>query len=272
MYEYIENKAVIVKDDVCWIGYLDQRTGIHCNPYLIKDGDQIMIIDGGSRPDFSTVMLRVLQSGVKPGEITHLLYHHYDPDLCGSIPDFENIIDRENLKIISKAENFMFIDHYNTNSEKIEIGNIYNEFEFDSGRKLKFIETPYAHSQGSFITYDEKTKILFTSDLFGSYNDNGELYLDLEQSAYDCKDNCDYCNNLECKIKKIVEFHKRIMTSKKALNMALNRIEKLDVEIIASQHGNIINNKDYIKIIINKLKMLNRVGIDGFMEEKSNEV
>jgi len=43
-------------------------------------------------------------------------YQHYDPDLCGSIPNFEGIIKRKDLKIISASENLIFIRHYSVSS------------------------------------------------------------------------------------------------------------------------------------------------------------
>jgi flavorubredoxin len=30
-------------------------------------------------------MLKILRTGLKPAQIKRLIYHHYDPDLCGSL-------------------------------------------------------------------------------------------------------------------------------------------------------------------------------------------
>jgi flavorubredoxin len=84
--------SVEIADGVYWVGFYDEQAGLHCNPYLIIDNDEAMVIDGGSRPDFATVMMKILQTGIAPNKIKALLYQHYDPDLCGSIPNFEDII------------------------------------------------------------------------------------------------------------------------------------------------------------------------------------
>ena len=106
-----------IADGIFWVGFYDRQSGLHCNPYLIIDNDEALVIDGGSRPDFPTVMLKILQTGLSPNQIKALLYQHYDPDLCGSIPNFEGIINRRDLKILSESENLMFIRHYSVSSQ-----------------------------------------------------------------------------------------------------------------------------------------------------------
>ena len=93
MFELDYSNYVAIDEGIFWVGYQDSKLGLHSNPYLIVEGDEAVLIDGGSRPDFSTVMLKIMQVGIKPDMIKALIYHHYDPDLCGSISHFEKIID-----------------------------------------------------------------------------------------------------------------------------------------------------------------------------------
>jgi flavorubredoxin len=83
------------------VGFYDGQSGLHCNPFLI--------INGSRRPDFPTVMMKILQTGISPEQILALVYQHYNPDLCGSLPSFEDIIGRKNLRVISAAASNMFI-------------------------------------------------------------------------------------------------------------------------------------------------------------------
>lgn len=161
-------QPIEIAEGIHWVGFYDDEYFLHCNPFLIIEGEEAVLIDGGSRNDFSTVMLKILQTGVNPNNIKKLIYHHYDPDLCGSIPDFEELIDNEELKILSHTDNNLFIKYYGTDlkSECVEKNEF--QFQFLTGRKLKFIMTPYCHSSASFVTFDEKTGTLFSSDLFGS--------------------------------------------------------------------------------------------------------
>jgi flavorubredoxin len=257
-----------IAEGIFWVGFYDQQSGLHCNPYLIIDGEEALVIDGGSRPDFPTVMMKILQTGVAPTQIKALLYQHYDPDLCGSIPNFEGIIKRKDLRVLSETENLMFIRHYSVSSRLIPLNQVNYRYEFSSGRTLEFIRTPYAHSAGSFITYDPKSKILFSSDLFGSYGTEWELYLKLRPECRDCADlgNCPQ-KLAVCPINDILNFHRAIMPSGKALKYAFEQILQKPFETIAPQHGSIINDKKAIMYIFKLLISLQEVGIDGVIDD-----
>ena len=259
---------VEIAEGIYWVGFFDAQSGLHCNPYLIVDHDEALVIDGGSRPDFATVMMKIMQTGIAPKQIQALVYQHYDPDLCGSIPNFEDIIRREDLKIISDAENLMFIRHYSAASRLVSLSKLKFEYAFSSGRKIHFAKTPYAHAAGSFITFDHKTKVLFTSDLFGSYGKNWELYLRLTDACLNCQDYASCAGNQpDCPVVGILHFHKKIMTSTRALRYALEIISKIPFEIIAPQHGSIINDKVIIRHVFGLLGSLGNVGIDEIIDK-----
>jgi hypothetical protein len=115
------NRPVKIADGVYWVGFYDEKSGLH------------------------------------PGSIRALIYQHYDPDLCGSIPNFEDIIGSDKLRVISEKTNNVFIRHYYVTSEMMSIDDMDFAYKFSSGRTLRFIKTPYAHSTGSFVTLDEQT-------------------------------------------------------------------------------------------------------------------
>ena len=262
------NRAVQVAPDIYWVGFCDRVSGLHCNPYLIVDGDQAVVIDGGSRPDFPTVMMKILQAGVDLRSIQALIYQHYDPDLCGSLSNFEDLIHTPTLNIISHKENNMFIRHYASRSPLVCHHTIGSRFRFASGRTLRFIDTPYAHSAGSFITFDEKTGVLFTSDLFGSYGAQWALFLRLRPECRRCRD-AGHCplGETYCPLPDIQNFHRRVMTSERALRYALARVQTVPAAMIAPQHGSIIDKAADIRFIIEMLGGLTGVGIDGVAGE-----
>lgn len=260
------SKPIEIAPGIFWVGFVDTNHSLHCNPYLIIEEEEAVLIDGGSRPEFSTVMMKILQTGINPSQIKRLIYQHYDPDLCGSIPHLEEIIGSKELKIISHAENNVFIKHYGVKSPRICIDAIDRKYVFSSGRELHFFRTPYAHSAGSFITFDTATKTLFTSDLFGSYDTQWKLHLQLMDTCKDCYGHkkCDKTTIAHCPIPGITRFHQRIMTSNKALQYSLQQIKQLPAERIAPQHGSIIE-KVYIQQITTILERITNIGIDGFI-------
>ncbi|WFA09345.1 MBL fold metallo-hydrolase [Tissierella sp. Yu-01] len=262
-------QPIKVADGIYWVGFADDNAGLYCNPYIIIEDDEAVLIDAGSRDEFSTVMLKILRLGVNPKSIKRLIYQHSDPDLCASIPQFEAIIDSNELKIISHKKEIVFINYYSSRTEKLCIEDLSYEYNFKSGRKLKFIRTPYSHAPGSFMTYDLKTKTLFTSDIFGSFDKNWSLYKPLPKECQSCSPQ-KFCvaKDKECRINEIIRFHQNTMNSAKALRYALDQIEALDVELIAPQHGSLIDREYDKTIIIKHLRALENIGFDYFMQRE----
>ena len=135
-----------------------------------------------------------------------------------------------------------------------------SHYDFASGRRLEFYSISYCHQPGSFFTYDTKTKTLFSGDLFGSFDTRWSLILDLKEACWECL-NTKECgvNQTRCSVIGIVNFHKRIMTSNRALENALNTVEKLDIDRIAPQHGSVISGEDDVKAIIRHLRTIGNV-------------
>ncbi|MBF0370163.1 MAG: MBL fold metallo-hydrolase [Magnetococcales bacterium] len=262
---------------VYWVGYSDTFAGLNCNPYLIVDNGEAVLIDGGSRPDFSTVMRKILQTGISPENIHTLIYQHFDPDLCGSIPNFVDIIGRDDLKIISKKENNPFIRHYSDATTPLCIDTLGRELVFGSGRKLRFIPTPYAHSPGSFMTLDERSGTLFTSDLLGSINlgANWQLVQQTHEMCRHCEEpypsnpteKCERAEQL-CIWSGLFSFHRTVMPSNAALRHAIAQIRAANPTMVAPQHGSAFDQKSDIEKILNRLERLEEVGIDGVIDRE----
>ncbi|MBU2551603.1 MAG: MBL fold metallo-hydrolase [Proteobacteria bacterium] len=264
------DRAIKIAENVYWVGFFDTQSGLHCNPYLIIDGDEAVVIDSGSRPHFPVVMMKILQTGIDPSSISALIYQHYDPDLCGNIPNFEDLIAREDLKIISDANNNMFIRHYSVTSKLYALDPMEFCYTFSSGRRLTFHSTPYCHSTGSFVTFDEQSGILFTSDLFGSFGGKWELFLELTSDCHGCRafQDCPRGRSY-CPLPDILKFHQTIMPSERALRYALERISAIPCAMLAPQHGSIIHKPEDIVEVTKQLAALEDVGIDGVLGERS---
>lgn len=261
--KYTHDKLYEIADGIYWVGYYEKEENLLCNPYLIVDNNEAVIIDGGSRPDFPVVMMKILQSGTYLANIKALIYQHYDPDLCGSIHNFEELINKKDLKIISHITNKMFLKHYSYKSDFISTQELNDIFTFSSGRKLVFINTPYAHTEGNIATYDTKTKTLFSSDLFGSYSFKDDIFLNINNQCFKCtgKEPCPLNNH--CSFNEIKMFHQHIFPTKKVIQWAINEFNNYDIDLIAPQHGAVIKGKDSISLIKEILLNLDNVGIDN---------
>ncbi|EKD83425.1 MAG: hypothetical protein ACD_39C00686G0005, partial [uncultured bacterium] len=72
------NRPIKVAEGIFWIGVYEPEANLHCNAYMIVEGDKALIIDGGSRPDFANIMMKILQTGIHPKNIVGLIYQHYE--------------------------------------------------------------------------------------------------------------------------------------------------------------------------------------------------
>ncbi len=263
-------RPIKLSDDVYWVGAYDLQSGWYSNPYIITDNNEAVLIDGGSRADFPSVMMKIMEVGLTPSSIVALVYQNYTPRLCGSLPHLEVIIGPNSLKIISDQANHMFIQHYSESATLISLQDLDHRFTFSSGRSLRFINTPFSHSAGSFVTFDEKSSILFTGDLFSSYAAELNLFLKLRARCKNCEDYPDCPDKLKyCPIYDILRFHHNIMGSERALKYALEQIASVPFTAIAPQHGGVIHDPEDIILICELLASLKGVGIDGVIGDRS---
>ena len=219
-----------IAQNIYWVGGSGQDGGIHCNPYLIVDGEEAVLIDPGSVLDFEYVLDNVCK--IIPLErIKYVVLHHQDPDLCSSVPLFEQ--RGATFKIITHWRTQTIVKYYGIQSDYY----IVNENEFrlilKSGRVLQFVQTPYLHFPGAIATYDLQSKVLFSSDLFGAFSYEWSLY------AGD-----DY-------IEKMKTFHEHYMPSNDIIRPVMEVFLGMDISLIAPQHGSIISNNitQHIKVL-----------------------
>ncbi|MCF6266162.1 MAG: diguanylate cyclase [Desulfuromusa sp.] len=230
-------KAIEIANNIYWVGEYLKNDSFQCHPYFIKNGNESILIDPGSILEFNTVVNKVNQvSNLK--NVKYIILHHQDPDLCASVPMLKELIARPDLQIITHSRIKELIKHFCLDIKYYEVDK--NNFELltSTGLELNFLTTPYCHSPGAIVTYEAKTKTLFSSDLFGGITESWNFFADK-----------DYFNEIK-------SFHESYMPSKDILNFSLSKIEKLDLELIAPQHGSIIK-KEFIYDLINKMKKLN---------------
>jgi len=259
-------RPALIAKDVYWVGSYSSRLGIKCNPYLIIDGDEAVVIDGGSRDNFPTIMVRILQSGVVPSDISTLIYQHYDPDRCGSITNFEDVINKEDLCILSDEDNLSLISHYRTGSKVLSLEDINYTYKLKSGRELVFHKIPYANSSGSFITFDKESGVVFSSDLFSGYGNIDNLFIGKTQN--DKKEIDEDTSITKEQMEGILSYHKKFFSSERALKHSLEIIAELPFKIIAPKKGCIIRSLEEAYKICVELSKLKGVGIDGMLGDR----
>ena len=204
---------------------------IDTNQFLITSGDQSILLDPGGIELFAPMLAATLKY-VPIDNITHLFASHQDPDIISSLGLWDQVLP--NAKLHSPWLWEGFVRHFGMNNieyapirdqgETIRVGNI----------DLQLIPAHYLHSSGNFNVYDPVAKILFSGDIGAA--------LEAPDSPFEVE-------NFNDQIDKMQLFHQRWMPSNRAKQDWIRRVRKLDIEIMAPQHGRIFRGENVGKFL-----------------------
>ncbi len=228
-------QAIKIAPNIFWVGMYLKNDPFQCHPYFIKNGNESVLVDPGSMLEFDAVVEKIGMIA-SLSDIKYIILHHQDPDLAASVPAMEKCIGRDDLQIITHSRMVPLVKHYLIQSDYYEIDKHQHKLQCGDLR-LEFLTTPYCHSPGAFVTYEPDSKTLFSGDIFGGIEESWEFF---------AKD--DY-------FEKARQFHAEYMPSRDIFNYALTKIEALDLNLIAPQHGSIIK-KEKIAPLIKQMKAL----------------
>ena len=232
----MNTRPIEIAHQIYWVGVNMQEGGLHCNPYLIVAGDEAALVDPGSPLDFSYVLQNVTTI-VPLDKIRYIILHHQDPDLCASVPLFE----QEGLAatVVTHWRTAQLVKYYGIQSPFLLVSEQNDTIVFDNGRVLRLIPTPYLHCPGAITTFDEQTGTLLSSDLFGAFTHNWSLYAD-ELPLVQGNDHY---------LAAMKTFHEHYMPSNDILRPVMEKFLRMDIQLIAPQHGSIIrqNIQHYIR-------------------------
>ena len=227
--------AVGLGRGIFWVGTLEERRGLDCNPYLIIDGDKTVLIDPGSVIDFDVVLANVTAM-VPVEKIDYIILHHQDPDLCSSMPLFEKAGFRG--KVVTHWRTSLLVQYYGIQSSYILVNQESFKLELTPSKTLIFIPAPYMHFPGAVMTYDPVEQILFSGDVFGAYTYKRKLWAD--ESYLD--------------VMKL--FHENYMPSNDVIRPVMEKLLTLPIRMIAPQHGSIISGEKEVTAHIKTLRDL----------------
>lgn len=237
--ERYEKPTPLFQDDnhaVYWLG-VPEDTAFRCNTYMIVDGQEAILVDPGGRSAFEFVKKRVIQ--ILPVErVSALIVCHQDPDVAASMVDWLAI--DPSIKVITSVRTNILLPHYGKSEYTFVNINENPVYFFVSGRKLKFIESPFLHFPGAFTTYDETAKFIFSGDIWASIDMDWKLVVE-DFSKHELK---------------LSLFHIDYMASNIAARGFVDRIRHLELNAILPQHGSVISKKFVNKALeyLNNLK------------------
>jgi len=177
---------LMIKDDIFWIGG-DDRTaglfegsfpvpeGVSYNSYLIMD-EKTCLLDTCDI-SVSAQFWKKLRATLDGRKLDYLVINHMEPDhgaaIVQVIETYPDVIVVGNSKTFDMLYNFYQLKP--TNTLEVKDGDV-----LSLGRhSLRFIYAVMVHWPEVMFTYDEKEKILFSADAFGTFKAlSGSLYAD----------------------------------------------------------------------------------------------
>ena len=199
---------------------------IDTNQYLVITKNNALLMDPGGIELFSAMLAAVIKQ-VSADKITHLFASHQDPDIISSLGLWDQALPSATLHSPWIWEGF--IRHFGMeNITYAPIADGGDTLKLD-GVHLEYIPAHYLHSSGNFNVYDAESKILMSGDI-GAALENVEAPLFVE--------------DFEEHISKMKMFHQRWMPSNKAKNDWVQRVRKLDIDMMCPQHGRIFRGDD----------------------------
>ena len=228
--------AVEIADRTFWVGHYVPGDDFQCHVYLIENGDNSVLIDPGSLVTYEHTYRKILQ--ILPIEqIRYFVCHHQDPDIAGAMHRLAPLVHRKDARVITHWRSKTLLRHMALDIDYWLVDEHDWHLELDD-RTLRFIFTPYLHFPGAFCTYDEKTSVLFSSDLFGGFTEDWSLVA--QDEGY---------------FESMRPFHEHYIPGKEILAHGLSRLEPYDIDLIAPQHGSLIPRR-LVPYMIEKLKGL----------------
>jgi NADH oxidase (H2O-forming) len=229
-------KSLQLTNDLWWIGSLDPdlrgfdiimttEFGTTYNSYVLKGSEKTAIIETAKLKTYDQYIAK-LNEVVDVQDIDYIIMNHTEPDHAGSIAK----LIQQNPKIIvvatQTALNFLK-DIVNAEFNKLAVKE--NDTLSLGNKTLRFMILPNLHWPDTMYTYVEEDGVLFTCDSFGAH------YCDERVLLSKIPDKTDYHSALKYYFDKILGPFPKFMLK------ALDRIQHLHINMIATGHGPVID-------------------------------
>jgi len=230
-----------IKDAPYFEGFWPIPHGVSLNSYIVK-GDKVALIDlyrdwEGAPEKMKAQMASI---GIDLCDIHYLVLNHLESDHSGFLKTFRELCP--NAKIVTtkkgaalvenfcKAVNEGESDFQNAHVQVVKTG---DSIDLGDAVVLHFTETPNVHWPETMMTYESKSKTLFSCDGFGSYG-----CLGTEENPTRIFD--DECSEEELQFfeTEALRYYANIVASFSSfVKQAIAKLEGLEIKVVAPSHG-----------------------------------
>lgn len=231
-----------IRDGIFWTGKVDDRKvpfhrlilekGTSYNSYLIRDEKNVLIdtVDFMFGKEFTDK----LGSEFDLDTLDYIVINHTEPDHSGALG---SVARKAKNAVILATEVAIpeLMEMYKLGIERFRA--VADNETLSIGRRtLRFLHTPYLHTEETMVTYLEEEGILFTCDIFSTHvADTRLLVSELSEEESIEADFTGYYSL-------IMDPHRRYVKP------MLDKIEGLPISMIATSHGYVLD-KDAEKYI-----------------------
>lgn len=232
----MQTKALKLRENFYWAGILDDTLrvfdiimytefGTTYNSYIYKAGDKVILFET-VKAKFFDDYLKELKEITDVTKIDYLVVNHTEPDHAGSV---EKLLElNPQLKIIATPTAVSFLQNI-VNRDFCSIA-VRDEQEMQIGNiTLRFLHVPNLHWPDTMYTYIEEEQALVTCDSFGSHYASEDILVSK------VKNEDDYWKATKYYFDCIIGPFKPFMLK------ALERVRQLDVSIICTGHGPVLD-------------------------------
>lgn len=223
----------VLHSDICnhplFEGFWPIPDGVTLNSYLVT-GLKTALVDLTASWDEAEQHLEEQLSAVaEPLKIDYLILNHLEPDHTGFLPEF----CRKNpgVEILATPKGCALVKQFlKVSGASVTIREVKTDDTLDlgDGVVLRFLEIPNVHWPETMATFDVKSGALFSCDAFGGYGKTGTRIFDDEFTPEEHKfyeaESLRYYANI-------------VATFSSFVLKALEKLEKLDIKVVAPSHG-----------------------------------
>jgi flavorubredoxin len=204
-----------------------EEDGVRSNQYLIQHEDGGVLLDPGGFGVMPRVLAELLRY-LGPQQLKGIVLSHQDPDIVGGLSTW---LELTGAPVYVSNIWLRFLPHYGIKgiSRFVGVPDQGMALEVSPGFDLKLVPAHFLHSEGQINVYDPVSRILFSGDI-------GAAMLPMDKDYV-------YVDDFAAHLPYIEGFHRRYMGSNRAARIWVDRVSKLDLNMIAPQHGPIYRGK-----------------------------
>ena len=176
-----------VTEDIVWVGASDRRLalfenifpiprGVSYNSYVLLDEKTVLLdtVDASVAGQFFENLEHVLDGR----KLDYLIVNHMEPDHCAMIGDL--VRRYPEVQVVGNTKTFgMITQFFGTDFAERAVTVKEGDTLATGAHTLHFVMAPMVHWPEVMVTYDEKDKVLFAADGFGTFGAlNGNIFAD----------------------------------------------------------------------------------------------